>query len=135
MRNIVILDPFVYLYRSILILKYEVIILNHLEWGFFENIFGRMLHQVVWESAIDGATVRLWRTSPDGEENYPGDVMVNVTFQLTDDNQVIITYSAVTTGKGTPINLTQHPYFNLAGEVCRLEIIDEEPKLDKIAKK
>ena len=73
--------------------------------------------QYVWEAAIEGDKVRFWRTSLDDEEGYPGEVLVNCTIQLTHDNQIIINYEAKTTGEGTPINLTHHPYFNLAGEV------------------
>lgn len=52
--------------------------------------------------------------SADEEEGFPGDVIVNVTFQLTADNKFIIDYLATTT-KPTYVNLTNHSYFNLAG--------------------
>jgi aldose 1-epimerase len=53
-------------------------------------------------------------TSPDGEEGYPGNLEVRVTYSLNEENEFIIEYSAKT-DKVTPINLTNHAYWNLAG--------------------
>ncbi len=61
------------------------------------------------------AAVRLHHTSPDGEDGFPGTVEVSVTYTLNDDNELRIAYAA-TTDKPTPLNLTNHAYFNLAGE-------------------
>ena len=52
--------------------------------------------------------------SPDGDEGYPGELSVTVTYTLTDDNAVVIEYRA-TTDKPTVLNLTNHSYFNLRG--------------------
>jgi aldose 1-epimerase len=60
-----------------------------------------------------GVTYRL--VSRDGDEGYPGTVNARVTYTLTPANEVIVEYEAIT-DRPTPINLTQHSYFNLAGE-------------------
>lgn len=52
--------------------------------------------------------------SPDGEENYPGDLTIDLTYTLSDENELIIEYVA-TTSEDTVINLTHHSYFNLDG--------------------
>jgi aldose 1-epimerase len=70
----------------------------------------------VWNAEPQaGAAVKFTYISPDGEEGYPGTLTVSVTMSLTDANEFRIDYTA-TTDKATPINLTNHSYFNLAGE-------------------
>ena len=75
--------------------------------------------KVVWNAEPfqnhDGVGIILTYTSKDGEEGFPGNLKAKVTYTLTDNNEWIIDYDA-STDKATPINLTQHTYFNLAGE-------------------
>ncbi len=85
---------------------------NHLHggrYGFSKRVWNS-------ETAVDEAGAHLILTlhSPDGEEGYPGNLDVQVTYTLTSDNALAIHYEA-TTDKATPLNLTNHAYFNLAG--------------------
>ncbi len=69
----------------------------------------------VWQAEPQsGAAVKFTYTSPDGEEGYPGTLAAAVTMTLTDANELRLDYCA-TTDKPTPVNLTNHSYFNLAG--------------------
>jgi len=70
---------------------------------------------VVWDmNQKDSQTVELTYISADGEEGYPGTLKTTITYFLTDDNEVVITYRAET-DKPTVLNLTNHAYFNLSG--------------------
>ncbi|XZF13429.1 aldose epimerase family protein [Chitinophagaceae bacterium MMS25-I14] len=74
----------------------------------------------VWEPAVTADdTLQLRYTSSDGEEGYPGNLDVRVTYRFTDDNELVITFDA-TTDHTTPVNLTNHSYFNLSGDCSRL---------------
>lgn len=71
--------------------------------------------KVVWKATPQpgDSSLLLEYTSKDGEEGYPGNLQVQVTYTLTADNALKIEYAA-TTDKATPVNLTQHTYFNLS---------------------
>ncbi len=71
-------------------------------------------HTVVWEAEIQENKLRLKYVSIDGEENYPGNLKVVVEYQLNDNNEFSIEYKAET-DQATPVNLTHHAYWNLAG--------------------
>jgi aldose 1-epimerase len=74
--------------------------------------------KVLWEAlpVVDSvASLTLSYTSKDGEEGYPGNLKTSVTFRLSDDDELTIEYNAET-DKPTPINLTNHSYFNLTGD-------------------
>lgn len=70
----------------------------------------------IWNiEAINDYSITLFLQDKDGSENYPGNLQVYVTYQLTEDNKIIIQYKA-TTDQPTLVNLTQHTYFNLNQE-------------------
>jgi aldose 1-epimerase len=71
-------------------------------------------NDVVWDAKKSDHAIEFTYTSKDGEEGYPGNLKVKVTYTLTDDNQLKIDYLA-TTDKNTVVNLTNHSYFNLNG--------------------
>ena len=100
--------------------------LNGVEYKLAVNNGDNTLHgglkgfdKVVWTGkemkTKAGPAVALTYLSKDGEEGYPGNLNVRVVYTLTNNDEIKIDYSA-TTDKDTVINLTEHSYFNLAGE-------------------
>ncbi len=87
--------------------------------------------KVVWIAATVADSIPslvLTYISKDGEEGYPGNLDVKVTYTLTDDNELDIVYDAIT-DKATPINLTNHSYFNLTGDHANT-ILDHQLMID-----
>ena len=86
----------------------------------------RTFDKVVWDAEpLKGKNgVAFSYLSKDGEEGFPGNLKVKVTYTLTDGNALLIDYEA-TTDKATPINVSQHSYFNLKGE-GNGDILDHE---------
>ncbi len=86
---------------------------NHLHGGL------KGYDKVVWRARSfqrgDSTGVIFEHTSPNGDEGYPGTVRVSVTYTLTPRNELVVEYGA-TTDRPTPVNLSQHTYFNLAGQ-------------------
>lgn len=91
---------------------------NHLHGGIigFDKVF--------WDTLQAGNKLALSYLSKDGEEGYPGNLKVKVMYELTDANELKIHYLAET-DKPTPVNLTNHSYFNLSGEAGQT-ILDHE---------
>ena len=85
---------------------------NHLHGG------TKGFDKIVWKASTEdtprGPSVTFSHTSPDGDEGYPGNLSMEVTYTLTHNDELRIDYKA-TTDKATVVNLTNHSYFNLAG--------------------
>ena len=76
--------------------------------------FDKGMHKVLWDAETSDNAVKFTYHSPDMENGFPGNFDVSVTYTLTDDNEVKITYDGVS-DKKTIVNMTNHSYFNLGG--------------------
>jgi aldose 1-epimerase len=99
---------------------------NHLHGG------PRGFHTAVWSGepfeGKDGVGVVFRHRSPDGHEGYPGNLDARVTYTLSDRDELVFEYFA-TTDKPTVVNLTQHSYFNLAGDGTR-DVLDHQLQIE-----
>lgn len=86
---------------------------NHLHGGLVG--FGKVMWAGESFETADAVGVTFSYVSKDGEEGYPGELKVTMTYTLTKDNELRFHYEAET-DKATPVNLTQHSYWNLAGQ-------------------
>jgi len=93
---------------------------NHLHGGV--KGFDKAIWQAESFKKDDVVGVIFSHTSPDGDQGYPGTLSLRVTYTLTPRNELEVEYEA-TTDQATPVNLTQHTYFNLAGEGSR-DVLD-----------
>ena len=101
---------------------------NHLHGG------DKGFDKVIWDAeaveTADAVGVTFTYTSPDGEEGYPGTLSVKATYLLNNQDELSIEFEA-TTDKATPVNLTNHNYWNLAGEGSGT-VLDQELKLNSL---
>lgn len=99
---------------------------NHLHGGV------KGFDKVIWKGEPArherGPSVTFTYTSPDGEEGYPGTLEVRVSYTLTDTNELIVDYRATTSAR-TVVNLSQHSFFNLAGQASR-DVLEHELQID-----
>ena len=95
---------------------------NHLHGG--NKGFDKVLWEVTKITNDDSVALQLHYLSKDMEEGYPGNLNTTVTYTLSNDNTLNVSYQA-TTDKKTVINLTQHSYFNLSGDFSK-DILDQE---------
>lgn len=95
---------------------------NHLHGG-TKNFANR-----VWESRVETNRIVMALTSDDGDQGYPGELQVEAVFDFDDENSFEITYVAQT-DRTTVVNMTNHIYFNLAGEASG-SVLDQELRLN-----
>jgi aldose 1-epimerase len=113
--------------------------LNGVEYKLSKNFGNHLIHggfvgfdKVVWQGDIikkdSEETLQLTYTSKDGEEGFPGELKVKISYTLTEDNALKIEYYAIS-DKDTVVNLTNHSYFNLLGQ-GDLDILSHQLMID-----
>ncbi len=96
---------------------------NHLHGGI------KGFDKVLWEPTIvNDSSLQLTYVSKDGEEGYPGNLTVKVLYTFTNEDELLIEYNAIT-DKATPVNLTNHNYYNLTGDVNNT-ILEHQLQID-----
>ncbi len=80
------------------------------------------LDKLTWDAGTNPSSVTFRAQSPDGDEGYPGHLDVSVTYSLTDQDELVIEYHATTT-RPTPVNLTNHAYWNLGGALQNHDLL------------
>ena len=90
----------------------ETLKVNNLHSG--SPMYNKVMYEVETFEDENGSSVELTRMSPDMEQGFPGNLNLSVTYTLTEQNELLIEYFAVS-DEDTVVNLTNHSYFNLAG--------------------
>ncbi len=85
----------------------------------------------LWQSRVVNNTIEMTYHSFDGEQGYPGNLRAKVIYQLSEDNELSLTFNA-TTDKATPVNLISHAYYNLSGKAGDIESHQLKIDADKI---
>lgn len=90
--------------------------------------YDRFMYEAETVEEEGAVSVEFSRLSPDGEQGFPGNLDITVTYTLTDENELVIDYFSVS-DKDTVVNFTNHSYFNLAGHDSG-KILDQQVLID-----